>query len=342
MAELRECMRYFVIVLFVLMAQLSRSESQFSLDTLPPVDIWGKDLFCSSDLPDTLMASHLGGIWTGPGIFNPNIGVFDPAFAREGTHTVYYSIQMGNCEVRDSMIIKVYEQPFVDLGNDTVLCDDQVLTLNVPTNALNIFWEDGSREATRTITMSGSYSVELSNVACRVTDTITVLYDESPQFDLGENIDTCAVSLTLAVPDVDIWSYEWQDGSTADTFLIEANGTYSLKATSVCGEYEDAIDVYLDGCDCRVFVPNSFSPDGDGLNDIFKPFFQGDCQPGFVQFRVFNRWGAMIYQGMNNDIGWNGMFRNERLPPDVFIYDLSYRIPSGKMVHLSGDVTIIR
>jgi hypothetical protein len=214
----------FIIGIMVLMLTApligrSEFESLLSKDSLNQVTIWGKDLFCSSDNPDTLMASQPGGIWTGPGIFNPNIGVFDPEFAREGTHTVYYSIQMGNCEVRDSMIIKVYEQPHVDLGGDTVLCDDQILVINVPTTALNIFWEDGSREPMRTITETGTYHVELSNVACRVSDTINVLFDVSPNFDLGNDIDTCAEEILLIGPANPNWIYTWQDGSSTDKFI---------------------------------------------------------------------------------------------------------------------------
>jgi gliding motility-associated-like protein len=99
-------------------------------------------------------------------------------------------------------------------------------------------------------------------------------------------------------------------------------------------------------CDkSQLFMPNTFTPNGDGQNDIFYPRGVG---LGLVQsFRIYNRWGELMFErkGFNlNDknYGWNGTFKNENLKPDVYVYTIQVYCDGGELMIEKGDVTIIR
>jgi len=116
--------------------------------------------------------------------------------------------------------------------------------------------------------------------------------------------------------------------------------------------------VYKDGCfaqasilvrvdkSVKVFVPNTFSPDGDGINDFFNVFTDETVEQ--VSFlRIYNRWGEMIYQGVSLDpsddsSGWNGRYRNELVNPGVYVYHLEVVLTNGDKQSFSGDLTLVR
>ena len=94
-----------------------------------------------------------------------------------------------------------------------------------------------------------------------------------------------------------------------------------------------------------VFIPNTFTPNGDGRNDYFYP--RGEGIAVMTTFRVFNRWGEMIFERKNfplNDErgGWDGRYRGKELPPDVYVYTMQSTCSTGEVLNWKGDVTILR
>ena len=98
-------------------------------------------------------------------------------------------------------------------------------------------------------------------------------------------------------------------------------------------------------------VPNIFSPDNDGENDFFNvTFFTGttpsmavDMGPiAVTTFKIFNRWGELVYNNENPTQGWDGMHNDEPAPSDVYIYMIEITLPNGSIESFQGDVTLIR
>ncbi len=95
-----------------------------------------------------------------------------------------------------------------------------------------------------------------------------------------------------------------------------------------------------------VYIPNAFSPNGDGVNDIFHIFAGGSVE-GVRKFQIFDRWGEMVFEDFNfqpNDPahGWNGIFRGEMMNPAVFVYLAEVEFVDGVVVLFEGDVTLVR
>lgn len=96
--------------------------------------------------------------------------------------------------------------------------------------------------------------------------------------------------------------------------------------------------------DCRlyIFIPNTFTPDNDNINEYFRPIIEGDILD--YEFFIFDRWGEKIYYANDPDaIGWNGTFKSKKVKPDVYIWKIQYKSPleSGiKTKH--GHVKVIK
>lgn len=88
-------------------------------------------------------------------------------------------------------------------------------------------------------------------------------------------------------------------------------------------------------------MPNAFTPDSDGINDVFNAVFEGDI---FVSYhmKIYNRWGEMVFESDNPDIGWDGTDGSEPHPSDVYVYELIYEFTDGNSGKEKGDVTLLR
>jgi gliding motility-associated-like protein len=90
-----------------------------------------------------------------------------------------------------------------------------------------------------------------------------------------------------------------------------------------------------------VYVPNAFSPNGNGLNDVFLP----SC--GFIDivdysFSVYNRWGEQIFITDDKNIGWDGRYKDNRCESEVYVWLLTIKTASGQYVDMKGTVTLVR
>jgi len=108
---------------------------------------------------------------------------------------------------------------------------------------------------------------------------------------------------------------------------------------------KDVINVYGTCTKENLFIPNTFSPNGDGTNDIFYPRGRGVQQ--IKAFKIFNRWGQLIYLKENfraNDqsAGWDGTKKQQIVTPDVYVYMVDLVCENGNIITIKGDVTLIR
>ena len=87
------------------------------------------------------------------------------------------------------------------------------------------------------------------------------------------------------------------------------------------------------------FVPNAFTPNGDGNNDVFMVFGEGI---GSVEVNVFNRWGEKVYESNNQFDGWNGTYKGELQNTGVFVYTVTATYLDGKKMDKTGTITLVR
>jgi gliding motility-associated-like protein len=110
-------------------------------------------------------------------------------------------------------------------------------------------------------------------------------------------------------------------------------------------EATDEITIFVDSRG-QVYIPNAFSPNGDGINDILIVY----AGPGVKEInvlKIFDRWGELVYEGYNfppNDplYGWDGIFRGEPMNPAVFAFFTIVEFINGEKRIIKGDVTLVR
>ncbi len=93
-------------------------------------------------------------------------------------------------------------------------------------------------------------------------------------------------------------------------------------------------------CGDNFFVPNAFSPNGDGRNDVFE--LPLDINSKLMQLSIYNRWGQRVYQQFSNTRPWDGTFAGQPLPSGTYFYDITVSCKDGRLVHRKGDLVLIR
>ena len=147
-------------------------------------------------------------------------------------------------------------------------------------------------------------------------------------------------------------AYQWQPAEMMDCDTCPASGTIPYFTT----DYQ-LIITDQNGCTATdattvtvkkprpVFIPNAFSPNGDGENDVFMIYSDKEVE-AIISFRIYNRWGALVFADESfapNDPahGWNGFFKSEKMNPGVFVYVAEVLFLDGVTVQFSGDVSLL-
>lgn len=155
-------------------------------------------------------------------------------------------------------------------------------------------------------------------------------------------ICTITEDSVLIDPGGSYWSYKWYPGmeNTASIFVKKA-GVYWLVVKSFAQGCSDSIPIYVsDLCDPNCFIPNAFSPNGDGSNDFFPPVLIGVSN---YKLGIFNRWGELLYQTDNLSKPWDGYYQNELCHQGVYVYLISFKASkSGESYKFSGTCILLR
>jgi gliding motility-associated-like protein len=156
-------------------------------------------------------------------------------------------------------------------------------------------------------------------------------------------------TITLFGSPSGLLSYQWtpETGLNAPTnqqtdALINEDIIYTLSVSDGICTREDTVEIKVYEIICEdpfVFVPNAFSPNNDNNNDVL--YVRG-LYIEKVIFRVFDRWGEMVFESVDVSQGWDGTFRNKLLQPDVYDYYLDVTCVGGLKSIVKGNVTLMR
>ncbi|HET8573565.1 MAG TPA: gliding motility-associated C-terminal domain-containing protein [Edaphocola sp.] len=195
------------------------------------------------------------------------------------------------------------------LGPDTSLCLGNSMILDVTTNgATGYQWSTGATTAAISIDTPGTYWVHLEGDFCVQNDTIHVGLRQIPPVDLGNDTTICAgKKIVLSTSLSSGASALWNTGAISTSIIVQDSGTYWVKVSyPACDDMSDTVAVGLMHCDCFIGVPNVFSPDGDGQNDVFLPVIGAGCPIQYYDMRIYNRYGQLVFESRDPEIGWNG------------------------------------
>lgn len=263
----------------------------------------------------------------------------------------------GNCEDTDSIFI-TFNPCFLDSFSVQDFCFGALTSFNYSDYSVDSIrwdfddWSTGilntstQHSAQHRFSIPGTFNVSLTLYRNGFSTTIhqSVLIYPAVVLDLGEDTMLCSNETILLNTSQPNTNYVWQDGSTNATFLVSQSGIYSVTGTTANCQHTDSVEVIFVDCKaCVVEMPNAFSPNEDGFNDVFKCVYKSNCLITNYKLSIYNRWGQEIYTTKNKDEGWDGMYNDVVQPQEVYIYRMEYGIRGTSQTQQSrGPFTLLR
>jgi len=244
------------------------------------------------------------------------------------------------CKGSDTAYVLAQPDPVVDLGPDGNICTDENILLDAGNQGYNYHWSTGSAAQILSVTTAGLYYVTvISPDSCLGRDSILLTYLPDPVVSLGIDTTVCEETPLILRPYVlNAERLLWSDGSTEDALQVYHGGTYAVTAVNECGTDHDTINVQQIFCD--IWVPNVFTPNGDGKNDVFRVLGNLGRLDHFG-LSIFDRWGQRVFYTSDKYQGWDGLYNGAPCMMGKFVYMLEYHI-DGKPVLQKGNFHLIR
>lgn len=319
---------------------------------------------CLNDDPHVLDAAEIG-TFSGPGVAG---GVFNPAVAGIGTHTIYNTLSEG-CGSEATFEITVNPLPVVSFTVDENSGCNEPLAVsftNTGDIGINCTWNfgDGALASScgavsHVYDVAGTFDVSLTVEdvnGCAATavysDYIDVYALPTANFTFSPNapstLDTQVDFTDLSTNAV---AWEWQfdsfDSSTdqhPSIIFPPTTGTYQVRlvAFSEEGCSDTIYKPVIVNQEQLIFVPNAITPDGDLFNEVFKPYFTGIDIYDY-HLTIYNRWGEIIFESYNLATGWNGTYGGEIVKEGVYVWHIvTADSATDNKLEFHGHVTVIK
>ncbi len=186
---------------------------------------------------------------------------------------------------------------------------------------------------------SGIYNITFTDgFGCQIDSFLNIEISPSPMVNLGNDSMFCLEN-PFYISAGNHSNYIWQDGSTTNDFLVENYGTFAVEVMNEFGCFgRDSIS-FSTNCSTELFVPNAFSPNQDGENDFFQAY---GIEVINFNLKIFDRWGAFLFESNNMEQGWNGKFKGQLKENGVYVYLINATFLDGTSIQKKGDVTLMR
>jgi len=245
----------------------------------------------------------------------------------------------GNICAQTSAIVPISfnAQPTLTIQQqiNTTLCEGQTVTLKAIHSDGTLKWSTGETSDYINVSESGTYTVAITTTSgCTANANTKVTFVTNPQLNISD-ATICPyqhVAVTLTAPD-GFAQYAWNNIPGNHTFNVTSAQTVTLTVTDVNG-CQATRQIHITEQCAEVFLPNTFTPNGDGINDVWN--IQGLDATASVS--IFNRYGTMIYHSKGYAVAWYGTYHNQKLPAGTYYYLINAKNNSQTF---SGPVTIL-
>ncbi len=328
------------------------------------VDAGVDSAICKTDTFKLKPISHaLGYLWTastGEAVAAVKYPLVQPL-----TNTKYYvQANLGKCEDKDSIFIKVAPYPVSNAGTDKNICFGEKAVLNATITGSSFVWSPtnamlNANTLTPTVAPSkNTYYILTVNdtLGCPKPFVDSILVKVIKPVTVFAGNDTAIVrnqplQLNTLVNFDNGVQYEWTPSTGLNNTAVanpisvlnsSANSIkYKVKATIPDGCFgEDEIVVRIFSTDPDIFVPTAFTPNKDGKNDALKPICVGITRLDY--FRIYNRWGQLIFETNEFEKGWNGTINGVEQGNGTYVFITQGVDYTGKVVYKKGTVVLIR
>ncbi|MBN4065740.1 gliding motility-associated C-terminal domain-containing protein [Candidatus Amoebophilus asiaticus] len=305
-----------------------------SLYPLPVINL-GNDTGYCSDQVIILDAGNPGAsyLWS-TGHTTQSITLVD-------TGMYWVEVAGNNCTFSDTVTINIMDAPARELNDYYHICKGDFVMLDAGNPGAFYSWSTGDTTKTIVADKGGIYNVVISNTYCSIDDSTSVIMQ---RVDLGKDTSLCEEFKDIMKLDPGSWvTYYWNNGYNGRWLTINKEGTYIVTVSYNTGcTMSDTI--FVDNkCPEAPFVPNTFTPNNDGLNDVFKVI--GIKHDDF-EMRIYNKWRHLIFYSKDIKEGWDGTYNGLTVPQGIYFWVIYYKqIDSPELDYLnyySGYIYVLR
>ncbi len=238
-------------------------------------------------------------------------------------------------------IVELWPVPYLSLPADTDICAGDSIILYAGDSNYIYTWQGNYSALYYTAKDAGNYVLSAINkYGCKNFDDFSLSLTYPPEVNIGKDTSICRGNFVLLDAGFG-FNYLWNNGNTTQYNHIDTTGLIIVDVSNKCGDDIDSIYVTVEECIYKIYVPNCFTPNGDGMNDLFSPKGYSLDWNTFEMF-IYNRWGEQIY--FTNDVnkGWDGTKDGNKCPLGVYAWLLKVKDIYGDFVKRSGTVTLLR
>lgn len=201
----------------------------------------GEDIVSCSEVTIGSQLAEGSHLWSNGSTAN-NITVED-----SGTYTLEVTSDFG-CVSMDTIQIEIIDEIPLDLGEDIISCNSLTLESSITNSELNYDWSTGENASSIEVSQSGTYILIVStDEGCASTDTVEIVIEEAPVLELGEDVLACGTAQLTT--EVEAASYEWSNGNTGNSTVVEESGYVSLIVSTAngCSSKDSVLVTLTDG-----------------------------------------------------------------------------------------------
>jgi gliding motility-associated-like protein len=262
-------------------------------------------------------------------------------------NTQIYTItgtDLHNCVNTDQLTVTVKDKPTVLINaSKNEICKGESIILS-GSGANTYTWDNNvSNNIAFFPVQTTTYTVIGASVNnCKDTSQIIVFVTESQKINLLKDTVVCLGKSIIMTPGFfSKATYLWQDGSTQASFSVTNEGEYWVEVQfGVCPKIKKEVKITTKDCDCVAYIPNSFTPNNDNLNDKFKITL--NCEIDNYELLIFNRWGENIFKTHVLNQYWDGTYLGGKVQNGVYSYQIKYKSKHSPVIHKkNGHINVI-
>jgi len=297
--------------------------------------------------------------WTPPAGLSSTV-VKNPDASPTDTTKYYLTARWGLCERKDSIIVNVKHRPTVYAGKDTAICPGTSALLHAvvvsPSGTVNYAWTPATGLDDPTVPVTAANPDTTTEYTLTVTDNFSCSFTVSdvirvkvnpPVVAFAGNDTNAILNRPHQLQATGGLTYTWTPAAPLNnpfisnplaTLKVDTYFTVTAKDDIGCADTDDIFIKVYEGP--NYYLPNAFTPNGDGLNDIFRPVPVGIRSTEY--FRVFNRYGQVMFETKEWMKGWDGTFKGKKQPSGTYVWAIKGTDKNGRVVEMTGTVILVQ
>jgi gliding motility-associated-like protein len=314
----------------------------YSTFTAPPFSLGPDTLLCPKEIfPITANVTGASAYMWSTKEQTQTINVSTP-----GLYWAFVTVA-SQCEVVDTVEIMYRGDKNLDF-HDTAICKGSTLILDADFGTGTYNWvadppqrddQNQTKQSTYYVYEPGMYSVVAQVGQCIYKDSLHVTFNDSLDLNIGRDTTLCVGEEFVLHVKTNANDFAWQDGSTALIYSVGDSGIYQVIAHNGCGYDTASVHIVRKTCTCELTLPNAFTPNNDGLNDVFRPLHP--CNMTEYHIQIFDRYGKMIFLSSDFGKGWNGTYNGMQAENGTYIWMASYRNTDTKAMQFRKGFVIV-